>query len=94
MALLTSAFVVLRPSFLLAGALVALGTVAADTTTQALRANVASLDFRGSDAAYAAVGAALTHTVGSILGLGRLTRPIALGMVGQGALAAKQEFME
>lgn len=94
MALLSSALVVIRPSFLIAGALVAAGTVGAHTTTQALRTNVAALDFRGSDAAYALAGAALTHAVGSVLGFGRVTRPVALGMVASGALAAKQEFVD
>lgn len=89
----SAATVVVNPGFLLAAALVAVGTVGADSTTKALRANVAAVDFTGSDAAYGLVGAALTHTVGAVLGLKAYTKPIALGMVASASLSAKREFM-
>lgn len=92
MAILPSALTIVRPSFLIAGALVALGSVTAHQVTSALRKHAVALDFRGADAAYAVAGAALTHAAGSVLGLARITRPVALGMVSSGALAAKQEL--
>lgn len=94
MALLPSAFAVFRPSFLIAGALVALGTVGAHTVTRTARSRVAAFDFTGADGVYALVGAGVTHALGSLVGLGRLTRPVALGMVATGALTTKLELTE
>lgn len=94
MALLQSAFAVFRPSFLITGALVALGTVGAHTATRTLNERVVALDFTGADGVYALVGAGVTHALGSLFGLGRLTRPVALGMVATGALVTKLELTE
>jgi len=92
MALLTSTLTVIRPTYLLAGVLVAFGTLGADVGVAFVRANAIDVSFTGSDALYALVLAGVTYGVGSTFGLGRPVRFLSLGMVAAAALNAKQEF--
>ena len=92
MALLTSTLAVIRPSYLMAGVLVAAGTLGADVGVAFVRTNAIDVPFTGSDAVYALVLAGVTYGVGSTLGLGRPVRFLSLGMVAAAALNAKQEF--
>lgn len=92
MALLTSGLAVVRPSYLLAGVLVAVGTVGADVLVAYVRENVANVDFTGADTVYTLVLAGATYAVGSTLGLGLPVSYVALGMVASAALTAKEEF--
>lgn len=93
MALPTGAVVIFNPAFLIAAALVAAGSVVSDDVTERLQSATGNLDFRGAGTALSLVGVALTHGLGTMLGLGFASRPLALGMASTAALTAKQELL-